>query len=183
MRAAPDRPAVHAGDRNSGRIFATLVGSCYHSGERTKNEWGLSDPQEPEGDIMKRKKVGDFDQELLEIYDSYAHGLIGRRDFLDKAAKFAVGGITAAALLDSLSPKYALAKQVDDNDPRIKGEFIEYASPEGHGNIRGYLVRPASGASAAASSSCTRTAASIPISRTSPAGSPSPGSRRWRRTA
>ena len=145
MRAAPDRPAVHAGDRNSGRIFATLVGSCYHSGERTKNEWGLSDPQEPEGDIMKRKKAGDFDQELLEIYDSYAHGLIGRRDFLDKAAKFAVGGITAAALLDSLSPKYALAKQVDDNDPRIKGEFIEYASPEGHGNIRGYLVRPASG--------------------------------------
>ena len=94
---------------------------------------------------MHRKKAGDFDQELLDLYDSYAHGLIGRRDFLDKAAKFAVGGITAAALLDSLLPKYALAKQVDENDPRIMGESIEYASPEGHVNIRGYLVRPSGG--------------------------------------
>ena len=94
---------------------------------------------------MTRKKAGDFDQELLDIYDGFAHGLIGRRDFLDRAAKFAFGGITAAMLLESLSPKYALAKQVDEKDPRIKGEFIEYASPEGHGNIRAYLVRPAGG--------------------------------------
>ena len=94
---------------------------------------------------MTRKKAGDFDQELLDIYDGFAHGLIGRRDFLDRAAKFAFGGITAAMLLESMSPKYALAKQVDEKDPRIKGEFIEYASPEGHGNIRAYLVRPAGG--------------------------------------
>lgn len=96
-----------------------------------------------------RKKASDFDQELLTLYDRFAHGLIERREFLDRAAKFAVGGITAAALLDSLSPKYALAKQVDEKDPRIKGEMIEYDSPAGHGKIRGYLVRPAGGASAA----------------------------------
>ena len=94
-------------------------------------------------DGKKRKTARDFDQELLNLYDKFAHGLIGRREFFDGAAKFAVGGITAAALLDSLSPKYALAKQVDEMDPRIKGEFIEYDSPAGHGKIRGYLVRPA----------------------------------------
>ncbi len=94
---------------------------------------------------MDRKKAGDFDQELLDLYDSYAHGRIERREFLAKASKFAVGGITAVALLETLSPKYALAKQVDENDPRISGEFIEYDSPNGHGSIRGYLVRPAGG--------------------------------------
>jgi|ETNmetMinimDraft_13_1059891.scaffolds.fasta_scaffold64237_1 hypothetical protein len=67
---------------------------------------------------MGRRKTGDFDQELLDLYDSYAHGLIERRGFLDKAAKFAIGGITAMALLDALSPNYALARQVEENDPR-----------------------------------------------------------------
>ncbi len=94
---------------------------------------------------MDRKTASDFDQELLDLYDSYAHGRIDRREFLAKASRFAVGGITAAALLETLSPKYALAKQVDDNDPRIGGAFIEYDSPSGHGSIRGYLVRPAGG--------------------------------------
>ena len=92
---------------------------------------------------MDRNKAGDFDQELLNLYDHYAHGLIERREFLDKAAKFAIGGLTAAALLDLLSPDYALAKQVDDQDPRIRGEFIDYASPKGHGKINAYLVHPA----------------------------------------
>ena len=94
---------------------------------------------------MNRKKTSDFDQELLDLYDGYAHGLIERREFLNKASKFAVGGITAAALLESLSPKYALAKQVEEDDPRIKGEFVEYASSDGHGTIRGYLIRPTDG--------------------------------------
>lgn len=92
-----------------------------------------------------RRKAKDFDQELLNLYDKFAHGMIERREFLDRAAKFAVGGITAAALLDSLSPKYALAKQIDETDPRIEGEFITYDSPAGHGKVRGYLVRPAGG--------------------------------------
>ncbi len=94
---------------------------------------------------MGRRKANDFDQELLDLYDGFAHGLIERREFLDRAAKFAVGGITAAALLESLSPNYALAKQVDESDPRIQGAFIDYESPNGHGTIRGYLVRPAAG--------------------------------------
>ena len=94
---------------------------------------------------MDRKIASDFDQGLLDLYDGYAHGRIERREFLDKAAKFAVGGISAAALLETLTPNYALAKQVDENDPRIKGEFIEYNSPSGHGAILGYLVRPSGG--------------------------------------
>ena len=94
-------------------------------------------------DKPTRRKASDFDQELLNLYDKYAHGMIERRDFLDRAARFAVGGLTAAALLETLSPNYALAAQVDANDPRIKGETIEYDSPQGHGRIKGYLVRPA----------------------------------------
>ena len=94
---------------------------------------------------MERPKASDFDQELLDLYDHYAHGLIERREFLGRATKFAAGGITAAALLEALSPNYALAKQVEEDDPRITGAFVDYASPDGHGSIRGYLVRPASG--------------------------------------
>ncbi len=94
---------------------------------------------------MGHRKANDFDQELLDLYDGFAHGLIERREFLEGAAKFAVGGITAAALLETLSPNYALAKQVDESDPRIQGGFVDYASPDGHGTMRGYLVRPAAG--------------------------------------
>lgn len=94
---------------------------------------------------MVRKTADEFDQELLDLYDSYAHGLIERREFLNKAGKFTVGGLSASALLSALSPDYALANQVDENDPRIKGEMIEYASPKGHGMIKGLYVRPAAG--------------------------------------
>ncbi len=96
---------------------------------------------------MTRKTADQFDQELLDIFDEYVHGAIDRRAFLDRAAKFAVGGLTAAALLEALAPDYALANQVDESDPRIKGEMITYASPKGHGDIKGYLVRPAGGGS------------------------------------
>jgi carboxymethylenebutenolidase len=91
---------------------------------------------------MDRKKASDFDQDLLNLYDKYAHNLISRRDFFDRAAKYAVGGMTASALIESLMPDYALASQVETNDPRIKADFIEYASPKGYGKIRGYLVKP-----------------------------------------
>ncbi len=94
---------------------------------------------------IERKKASEFDQELLNLYDSYCHGLIERRDFLRGAAKFAVGGTTAMALLNTLSPNYALANQVDEKDPRINAETITYSSPDGHGNVSGYLVRPAGG--------------------------------------
>ena len=92
---------------------------------------------------MARLTARDFDQDLLDLYDHYAHGVITKRDFLDRAAKFAVGGLTAAALLDLLSPDYALAEQVSFTDPAIHAAYTTYPAPEGHGEVRGYLVRPA----------------------------------------
>ena len=92
---------------------------------------------------MSRLTARDFHPDLLELYDFYVHGRIGRREFLDRAARFAVGGLTAAALLASLSPNYALAEQIQFTDPDIVAEYIRYPSPNGHGEVRGYLVRPA----------------------------------------
>lgn len=92
---------------------------------------------------MTRMTARDFDQELLELYDYYAHGMLSKREFLDRAAKFAVGGLTAVALLDMLSPDYALASQVSFTDPDILPEYVTYDSPNGHGAVRGYLVKPA----------------------------------------
>jgi carboxymethylenebutenolidase len=95
---------------------------------------------------LERKKASEFPQELLNLFDRYVHGEIGRRDFLDGAKKFAVGGLTAAAILESLRPNYAWAEQVPKEDKRIKTERVTVASPEGNENIRGYLARPAQGA-------------------------------------
>ena len=92
---------------------------------------------------QRRMTAKDFDQGLLELYDFYAHGKISKRQFLEGAGKYAVGGVTALALLNMLSPNYALATQVSFNDSDIVGEYITYPSPNGHGDVRGYLVRPA----------------------------------------
>ncbi len=92
---------------------------------------------------MKRKQAADFDQELLDLYDDYAHGRTDRRGFLQGAAKFAAGGLTAEALLTSLTPNYTWAQQVAKDDARIQVEYLEYASPKGAGKMRGYLARPA----------------------------------------
>jgi carboxymethylenebutenolidase len=95
---------------------------------------------------MTRLTAQDFHPELLELYDYYAHGKISRRDFLDRAGRYAVGGLTAAGILASLSPNYALAAQVAVADPDIVAGHIDYPSPNGHGTVRGYLVRPAKAA-------------------------------------
>ena len=95
---------------------------------------------------MERKTAHDFDQELLILFDAYVHGALDRRGFLDKAAKYAVGGVTAAMLLDQLSPQFVAAQQVTPDDKRLKTEYLEYASPQGSGQMRGYLVRPANAA-------------------------------------
>jgi carboxymethylenebutenolidase len=95
---------------------------------------------------MERKRAEDFDQDLLILFDAYVHGDIDRRGFLDKAARFAARGVTAAMLLDMLSPKFAEAQQVPKDDKRLKAEYVEYASPQGYGKMRGYLARPASAA-------------------------------------
>jgi carboxymethylenebutenolidase len=92
---------------------------------------------------MERKKASDFPQEVLNLFDGYVHGRISRRDFLDRAGKFAVGGVTAAAMLESLRPNYAFAQQVAKDDGRIKADYQEYPSPQGSGTMRGYLARPA----------------------------------------
>ena len=91
---------------------------------------------------MTRLTAKDFPQELLELYDFYAHGRITKREFLDRAGKYAVGGITAASILSSLSPDYALAQQIRFTDPDIVATYIAYPSPRGHGSVRGYMVRP-----------------------------------------
>jgi carboxymethylenebutenolidase len=88
-------------------------------------------------------KASDFPPEVLKLFNGYSHGEITRRDFLDKAAKFAVGGFTAAAMLESLKPNFAFGQQVAIDDPRIKTEYLTYLSPKGSGTIRGYLARPA----------------------------------------
>jgi carboxymethylenebutenolidase len=97
---------------------------------------------------MERKKGSDFDPQLLGLFHKYVHGGINRREFLDGAAKFAVGGLTATALWDMLRPNYALAQQVPKDDKRIKAEYTMYPSPKGNssnGQMRGLLARPASG--------------------------------------
>src|ERR1700730_6883862 len=92
---------------------------------------------------MERKKASDFPQELLNLLDRYVHGGINRREFLDGAQKFAVGGLTAAAFFEMLKPNYAWAVQVQKDDARIKAESATVPSPQGNGSIKGYLVRPA----------------------------------------
>jgi carboxymethylenebutenolidase len=91
---------------------------------------------------MERKKASDFPQELLNLFDEYVHGGITRRSFLDRAQKFAVGGVTATALFEMLKPNYAWAVQVEKDDSRIKSESATVPSPKGNGSIAGYLVRP-----------------------------------------
>ena len=88
--------------------------------------------------------AADFHPEVLRLFDGYVHGRIDRRGFLEGAAKFAVGGVTAAALLEALSPDFAHAEQVPKTDPRIVATTVEFPSPQGYGTGRGYLVRPAS---------------------------------------
>ena len=95
---------------------------------------------------MAMKTAADFDPEVLILFDAYVHGALDRRGFLDKATKYAVGGVSAAMLLEQLSPKFAEAQQVAKDDPRLKAEFVEVPSPQGYGKIRGYLVRPAKAA-------------------------------------
>src|ERR671919_378575 len=92
---------------------------------------------------MERKPAHYFEQELLNIFDLYVHGDIDRRGFLDRAGKFAVGGVTAGMLLDMLNPQFAAAQQVPKDDQRLKAEYVEYPSPQGNpGKTKGYLVRP-----------------------------------------
>ncbi len=88
---------------------------------------------------MKRLTANDFPREVLDLFDRYVHGQLTRREFLDKAAKFTAGGVSAAALL----PRYGEAQQTNWADERIEAAYVEYPSPQGAGTMRGYLVKPA----------------------------------------
>ncbi|RPJ45753.1 MAG: dienelactone hydrolase family protein [Betaproteobacteria bacterium] len=92
---------------------------------------------------MARRKAGDFAPEVMQLFDGYVHGALSRREFLDRAAKFAVGGLTATAMLESLQPNFAWAQQVAKDDPRIKAGYADYDSPGGSGKMRGYMAQPA----------------------------------------
>src|SRR5262249_50727688 len=93
--------------------------------------------------IMERKKASEYPQELLDLFHEYQHGEIDRRAFLDRAKKFAVGGLATMALFESLRPNYAWAEQVKKDDARIKTSYEIVQSPEGNGTIKGYFARPA----------------------------------------
>src|SRR5918999_1590978 len=92
---------------------------------------------------MERMNASDFDPELLKLFDQYVHGGVSRREFFDGAKKFAVGGLTAGAILEALSPNYAWAQQVPKDDARLKTEYVTYPSPQGSGNMKAYLAKPA----------------------------------------
>ena len=90
-----------------------------------------------------RKKASDYPQELLDLFHEYQHGDMSRRDFMERIQKFAVGGLTAAAIFEGLKPNYAWAQQVSKDDAKIRTSYETVASPQGNGSIRGYFVRPA----------------------------------------
>src|SRR4029079_16221155 len=94
---------------------------------------------------MERKKASDFPQELLDEFHLYVHGDIDRRTFLDRARKFAIGGLTVAGIFEALKPNYAWAQQIPKDDKRIRAEVATVPSPQGNGSIKGYFVRPATG--------------------------------------
>jgi len=92
---------------------------------------------------MTRKTAKDFHPQALKLFDQYVHGLLSRRDFLQRAAQFAAVGVTGEALLAALSPRFAEARQVADDDARIKTHYVEVSSPKGYGKLRGYMAQPA----------------------------------------
>jgi carboxymethylenebutenolidase len=92
---------------------------------------------------MERKKASDYPQELLDLFHEYQHGEITRRDFFERAGKFAVGGVTVMMLFESLRPNYAWAQQVPKDDARIKTSTETVQSPQGNGSIKGYFAHPA----------------------------------------
>jgi carboxymethylenebutenolidase len=91
---------------------------------------------------MNEIKKENIKQEVFDLYDDYAHNRIHRRDFMQKLSAYAVGGITVASLMSFLMPEYETTLQVEQNDPRLKSEYINYQSPKGGGTIKALLSRP-----------------------------------------
>ncbi len=82
----------------------------------------------------------DIDPRIYTLYDEYCHGAMDRREFLAKASALLVGGM---AMAQALFPRYANAQTISFTDPRIKANYVKYASPGGtSGEMRGYLAQP-----------------------------------------
>jgi carboxymethylenebutenolidase len=92
---------------------------------------------------MSNNEAQKFPPEVWKLFDKYVHGAISRREFIDGASAFAVAGLSGAAILEALNPKFAEAQQIAPTDARIKTEYVEIPAP-GYGKLRGYLVKPAS---------------------------------------
>ena len=82
----------------------------------------------------------DIDPRVYSLYDEYCHGAMDRREFMAKAGALLVGGM---AMAQALFPRYANAQTISFTDPRIKANYVKYASPGGSsGEMRGYLAQP-----------------------------------------
>lgn len=92
---------------------------------------------------MDEIKREDIKQEVLDLYDDYAHNRVNRREFMQKLSIYAVGGLTVASLMSFLMPDYKGAIQVKADDPRLKSEYIQYSSPKGGGTMKALLSMPA----------------------------------------
>lgn len=91
---------------------------------------------------MKKLKKEDITQEVFDLYDDYAHDRVSRRLFIDKLSTYAVGGLTVSSLLSFISPDYVKKIQIQQDDSRLRSEFINYDSPKGGGSMKGLLSRP-----------------------------------------
>jgi carboxymethylenebutenolidase len=89
-----------------------------------------------------RLEASDFPKEVLTLFDRYVHGMIDRRAFMDGASKFAVGGMTAQAMLNALSPNYGFTRHVPEDSTLVRTEYVEYNSPAGNGRMRGLMAWP-----------------------------------------
>lgn len=98
---------------------------------------------------LPRKNAGDFDPEVLRLFDRYVHGDIDRRGFLAGTAAIAGGMAAASGLLALLAPRFAQAQQVRPDDRRLSVSQVEFDAPLGNGKARAYVARHADAGAAA----------------------------------
>ena len=101
-----------------------------------------SDYSRSKASDYSRSRASDYDQRVLDLFDHFVHGRITRRQFLDRAAAFSLGGLSAAAVLESLVPDFAAGQRIAEDDARLDLSYQEYPSQNGSGTMRGYLARP-----------------------------------------
>jgi carboxymethylenebutenolidase len=91
---------------------------------------------------MKKIKKEEISQEILDLYDDYAHNKLDRRKFIERLSIYAVGGLTVPSIMSFIMPKYKENITIPANDPRLDSKFITYSSPKGGGEIKGLLSIP-----------------------------------------